>query len=238
MTLIEKLKEALKKAGLSEELAGIISVTEEGQIDSIVQQLTGVKPTKETTVDVSEFLASQAVSEYIQKNGFDSLLKLNKTVQSEHDKKVAQGITTFKNKLLGGEKTPEQIAAEDTAKAGGTSGDNDEKMPAWAKALVTKIEGLEKEKQTESKLDKARKAMESANLPKAIKESWISRINLESETSYEDQIKGLESEYKTIHTTIVGNGTYEFSEDGGGQPNNGKMSEADKAALTKAAKSL
>tara|TARA_R110000744_G_scaffold195512_1_gene314541 strand:+ start:6143 stop:6832 length:690 start_codon:yes stop_codon:yes gene_type:complete len=229
MTLIEKLKAALKAKGLSEGLADIVSITEESEIATIVEKLSGVPATTETALDVAEVLASPNVAAYIKANGFDALLKLNKTIQSEHDKKVAQGITTFKTKLLGEDTPPTPVVPTVPAT---------DDMPSWAKVLLEKVSTLENQKTVDSKSQLAAAALEKSNIPPALKKAWLSRINLESEISFDEQAKTLESEYKTIHVGIVGDKTYEFATAEEKQNNGGKMSDVEKAALTAAAKKL
>lgn len=238
MTLIEKLKTELRKKGLSEELADIVSITQESEISTIVEKLSGVKATTETVPEVAEFLSSQAISDYIKKNGFDSLLKLNKSIQSEHDKKVAQGIATFKKKLFDGDGGGDDTNPNPNPNTKPNTSDD---MPAWAQKLLEKVTSLETKQQVETKSQKAQSAIEKANIPSALKKSWLSRIDLESETPYEDQVKTLEEEYKSIHVGIVGSGTYEFNDTEGGQggpKQKGKLSDTERAELSAAAKNL
>lgn len=86
----------------------------------------------------------------------------------------------------------------------------DANTPAWAKALIKqnqqlaqKVTQLETGKQTETKLSLAKKAFESSDVLKGIKseevkQRWINRFDLESEASFEDQVKDFESEYTEL----------------------------------------
>ncbi|WP_142783357.1 hypothetical protein [Changchengzhania lutea] len=193
-----KLKKALKKAGLNEELAQNINITSEDQIEGIIISLQSTQ-SNDSQLDFSQVLGSQEFADFIEKNGFDGVLKLSKSLQSEHDKKVTAGIKTFKDKYF------KQIDGDDNDDDEDGAQNNDNKMPAWAKALMEKVDGIEKSKTTESKLEQAKAAItKSEALPDKLKEKWLSRIDLESETSFEDQVKSLESEHQEIHTAIVG----------------------------------
>lgn len=237
MTLIEKLKAALKKAGLSEALGDVITITDEAQIETIIQQMTagGTASTEETPIE--EVLASQAVTDYIKKHGFDKFAKLNVEVQREHDKKVTKGITTFKKKLLG-EKTAEEIAAEQAAAAAATGGkEAPEGMPAWFAPFAKTVNDLAMAKTTQSNAEKAAAALEKANIPKSLKTTWSNRLDPDSETSLEEQVKALEAEYKTIHVGIVGKDTFQFQE--GTEPaKTGELTAAAKAEIQANAKLL
>lgn len=88
--------------------------------------------------------------------------------------------------------------------------DNDD-TPEWAKAIIEsnkalseKIVALEQEKSKQDKILKAQIALKSSKLPENLKQKWANRINVESETSIEDQVKELETEFNELHTTIVG----------------------------------
>lgn len=185
--ILEKLKAALRAAGLSEELANHINITSEDQIQGIVASL---KPTStDQELDFKKVLASQEFSKYVADNGFDNVLKLSKSLQSEHDKKVTQGVHTFKQKFLKdldpeGNPTP------------GTDTSND--TPEWAKALISKVDALETKGQQSSKLEQVQSLMKTSKLPDNIQKRWLSRIQLESETPFTDQIKSLEEEHEEL----------------------------------------
>jgi hypothetical protein len=231
--MLEKLKQALKNAGLNEGLASMIDITkitDESQIANVVAQLKGDNAGPSMTAQ--EMLSSEVFNNYLKENGFDSVLKLNKALQSEHDRKVYQGVKTFKEKILGDPQDPNPNPQDPKGPA-----DPQEGMPEWFKPFAKTIGDLATSKTVETKLEKARKAMAEAKLPKNLKESWISRIDLESETPYEDQIKSLEEEYKSIHVGIVGKDSYEFEETYEGKPSkNGKMSEKERLELEAFAK--
>lgn len=99
-----------------------------------------------------------------------------------------------------------------TSPEGGTPPKNDpapDDTPSWAKALIesnqkltAKVETLEAGKVAENKKQTATELFQKSEILKDLKEdlkpNWISRINIDSETPVEDQIKGLETEYQSI----------------------------------------
>ena len=93
--LKEKLKKALIKSGFNEELAEIINVTSEGQIDDIISQLKESQSSEKDGVDFNEILKSEAFEDFVKESGFDKVIDFSKTLQSEHDRKVTKGIATY-----------------------------------------------------------------------------------------------------------------------------------------------
>lgn len=102
--------------------------------------------------------------------------------------------------------------------------------PEWVKGLidsnktlVEKVTALEQGKVIENKTQVATKVFESSEVLKSmkpeIKEKWMKRIDLDSETSFEDQVKGLEDEYSDLVQTH--NNSQEFA----GTPPKGFSSE-------------
>lgn len=102
--------------------------------------------------------------------------------------------------------------------------------PDWAKAMIEangklleKVTALETGKLTETKLKSATDLFEKSEILKGlkpeIKQNWIRRINLDSETAFEDQIKVLETEYTDL-TQSAANGTRHsgFPPSGTGSP--------------------
>ena len=118
----------------------------------------------------------------------------DKEVQSEIDRRVTMALD--KNKI-----TPEPQTPTLT---------NDE-APDWAKGLIEqnkalndKITAIETGKLTESKQQQALSAIQKSDvLNDSIKTKWANRIDLNSEVSFEDQVKGLESEFTELRQGIV-----------------------------------
>ncbi len=213
--LKEKLKEALKKAGLSEGLADLISITEESQIEGVITSLKSTQNPDDVTPDFNKILGSQEFAEYISKTGFEKVIELSKPLKSGHDKKVTEGIKKNQQKYFKQiiDENDDDMNSDGTKK---TTVSNDD-MPGWAKVLVEKVESFEKTKSTESKLEQAKKWLKGSEvIPEKLKEKWLSRINLESETSFEDQVKALEEEHTETYTNIVG------SNSGKGLPTGGQ----------------
>lgn len=188
--LKEKLKQALKQKGLNEGLADKITITEESEIEEIVNQLApaGATPSYE------EVLASEEFATYVEANGFDKVVGLSKTLQKFHDQKVTKGIATAienhqkKNPMPNNDPKP-----------------SDPKPDDQMKTLMDRLEALEKEKAQGQFSTTAKEALNKTNLPDAVKSKWASRI-VESEVSVEDQVKALESEYNELYTmTVAGN---------------------------------
>jgi hypothetical protein len=196
--LKEKLKAALKAAGLNEELAETINITSEAQIEGAVLGLQSTQSTQE--LDFNTVLGSSEFARFVTKSGFDNVIKLSKSLQSEHDKKVTAGIKTFQEKWL-----KKANGEGDPGEGGEGSQQQNGDMPAWAKQLMDKVDSFEKMKTKTSKLEQAKETLKKSTiLNDALKNSWASRIDLESETSFEDQVKVLETEFQELHTAIVG----------------------------------
>lgn len=84
-----------------------------------------------------------------------------------------------------------------------------DEMPAWAKTmmesnkkLLQEVGELKAGKITETKMENARKLFEGnetlKGLKETVKEKWLARIDVNSETPLEDQISELESEYTEL----------------------------------------
>ncbi len=104
----------------------------------------------------------------------------------------------------------------------------EEDTPEWAKTLIQsnkamseKITALEQEKTLESKQSQAQTALNSSKLPDNLKQKWASRVDVDSETSIEDQVIELEAEYNELHTSIVGDNS------GKGLPTGGQKIEGE-----------
>lgn len=206
MTLLEKLKKALKDKGLNEELANIVRIENESEIEGIVSSLASTQ-TQPQTIDFSEVIASEDFNAFYKEHGFDGILKLNKNLQSDHDKKLTQGIQTRLNKFM-----------KSKGLGGDESDDKDQEDPVLKKLqeLQEKLEGFEKNQTTKSKREKAIEALSKSALPEKWRNKWLDRINLDEE-DMEAQIKGLEEEYNEFHKDVVG------STSGRGLPMGGKV---------------
>jgi len=103
----------------------------------------------------------------------------------------------------------------------------DADTPKWARAMAKNLGGLSQKmsdfeagKQTETKRTTANKAFEKSEVLKGLKpqtkERWLSRINLDSDETFDTQITDLEAEYSEL---VQQNAD---KVDVGGQAGNGK----------------
>ncbi len=205
--LKEKLKEALKKAGLSEGLADVINITSEDQIEGVIKSLQPQNP----TLDFSKIIQSKEFATYVQQVGFDKVLEQSKTLQSEHDKKVTKGVETFKSNFV-------KHLNPDDGKGGNepdlNKGNDD--VPAWAKKLMETVTNLSQEKARVTKLEQAQAVISKSKLPEKFQKKWLNRIDLESEVSFEEQTKVLEEEYTDLQKDFVGANARRGLPSGGG----------------------
>ena len=98
------------------------------------------------------------------------------------------------------EPTPTPTPADDT--------------PAWAKTLIetnqkltADIEAIKTGKIIETKKQTAQTVFESSEILKGLKPeiraSWLGRLNVDSDTSVEDQVKSLETEFTDIRQAVA-----------------------------------
>jgi hypothetical protein len=136
-------------------------------------------------------------------------------------------------------RTLDAKAKADAEKAKGKGGkgddddDDDEEIevdkdaPAWAKALLKKnkslsseIESLKTGKIVEQKRATASELFGKSevlkNIPENIRKNWENRIDVNSDTPFEDQIKALETEYGELTQTNANNNQYAPAAGGGG----------------------
>lgn len=144
--LLEKLKKALKKAGLAEELANYINITTEGEIEGVIASLQN--PTQSSELDFAKILGSEEFSKFVNENGFDKVLELSKGIQSGHDLKVTQGIRTATEKFLKGLNPDDSNILSNNRQKG-------DDVPSWAKSLMNDIQEIKAGNQKELKLEKA-----------------------------------------------------------------------------------
>lgn len=101
-------------------------------------------------------------------------------------------------------------------------------VPEWAKglveankALLEKVTAIESGNVLQTKKQTASQLFEKSEVLKGLKDTlkpkWIDRINVDSETSIEDQIKDLETEYSELVQVNADNNQY-GGPAGGGNP--------------------
>lgn len=118
--------------------------------------------------------------------------------------------------------------AEETAKAAGASKKEEEEeevievdndAPAWAKALLKQnekltsdLEALKTGKSIETKKATASELFAKSEIlkriPESVRPNWINRIDVNSETPFEDQIQALEGEYSELVQVNANNNQY------------------------------
>lgn len=133
-------------------------------------------------------------------------------IQSETDYRVTEATKTAVSNYEKKHKLKDGKVIEDP-KPDPKPGDPksvDPEMPAWAKALqesVTALAGtvtnVVKGQETGSKLTQAMGLLAKSKVPTTLHEKWAPRINVESETPIEEQVKALEAEYLETHQAII-----------------------------------
>lgn len=174
----KKLIKELLKAGLSEELAEFINVSTEDEITAIIQQLQ-VTPTE---TNFTELLESEEFTKFVTDNGYDKVLQLSKSLKSGTDKKVTDGIDTFKKG-----KTP--VTTEEQK-------DN--------QALLDRLSKLEETNTNAALLKGAKALLEGSEIPKTLQSMYASRLDTGSEVSVQDQVKAFEAEQTAIRNHLIG----------------------------------
>lgn len=111
--------------------------------------------------------------------------------------------------------------------------------PAWAKSimetnqkLLDEVNVLKTGKITENKKESARKIFTQSETLKGLKENvqenWFNRINVDSETPVEDQIKALEEEFQELvqhHADSKGYSNLPPDGNGGNKPSDAELDE-------------
>jgi hypothetical protein len=108
--------------------------------------------------------------------------------------------------------------------------------PEWAKALIkqnekltTDLEAIKTGNVTQTKKQTASDLFGKSEILKGLKpelkERWLNRINVDSETSFDDQIKELESEYSEL-VQVNADNNYYAPPAGGGSPSDVKADQA------------
>lgn len=95
----------------------------------------------------------------------------------------------------------------------------DENTPAWAKTIIEtnqklskEIEDLKQGKITDTKRQTAQQAVEASEVFKGlkpeVKAKWAGRIDINSEVSFEDQVKEFETEFTDIKQTLANSSSF------------------------------
>jgi len=205
--LMEALKAALKIKGLNEELYEFITISEPSEAEEAVNKLVGKLPTP-ANLDVAATLARPEF-------------------KSEMDKAITKAIETNTANL----KKKWNIKDEPNPNE---PNPDDPKLDPNVKALMEMVTGLKSELETlktgktidEKKAEAAKKLAASTVLNEKYKEKWAARIDVNSATPVEDQIKGLEEEYNDLLQVIANDGNYSRKPGTGGSDTTATEAEA------------
>lgn len=191
MEILVAIKKALKKAGIPEKYAAkvkaLFNIESEENLESYISLFKdNILPDLETTEQNKKTVADAAIAEYEKQHG----LKDGKPVDGKGKKRK-------KNKT----------AVDDDDDD--VDDDLDDLSPAFKKmlqaqqkqiqALTDNISTLTKTVSDSGKNASAKTLFDAAKLP----EKWFKRIDVNSETSVEDQIKELQEEYKEIRQSAI-----------------------------------
>jgi archaellum component FlaC len=191
MEILVAIKKALKKAGIPEKYAAkvkaLFNIESEENLESYISLFKdNILPDLETTEQNKKTVADAAIAEYEKQHG----LKDGKPVDGKGKK--------------GKKKKPAVDDDDDDV-----DDDLDDLSPAFKKmlqaqqkqiqALTDNISTLTKTVSDSGKNASAKTLFDAAKLP----EKWFKRIDVNSETSVEDQIKELQEEYKEIRQSAI-----------------------------------
>ncbi len=194
----DKIKAALKKVGLSENLWTKVKVTKEEEIEGAVNTLKEVIPTS-----LDKFLEQPENSKL--KEEYELI------VQKEGDKRVTQGIETFKKKHNLTEEQLKKLENPEDDEAKKKEKEDLEKMDVTQKALheLTKtvgtltetVKSMKTETTTEVKITQAKALLKKEELD----EGLVDNLNLQSETPLEEQVTKLKEKITGIKTEAIKN---------------------------------
>nr|DAZ05544.1 MAG TPA: hypothetical protein [Caudoviricetes sp.] len=191
MEILVAIKKALKKAGIPEKYAAkvkaLFNIESEENLESYISLFKdNILPDLETTEQNKKTVADAAIAEYEKQHG----LKDGKPVDGKGKK---------------GKKNKTAVDDDDDD----VDDDLDDLSPAFKKmlqaqqkqiqALTDNISTLTKTVSDSGKNASAKTLFDAAKLP----EKWFKRIDVNSETSVEDQIKELQEEYKEIRQSAI-----------------------------------
>lgn len=191
MEILVAIKKALKKAGIPEKYAAkvkaLFNIESEENLESYISLFKdNILPDLETTEQNKKTVADAAIAEYEKQHG----LKDGKPVDGKGKK---------------GKKNKTAVDDGDDD----VDDDLDDLSPAFKKmlqaqqkqiqALTDNISTLTKTVSDSGKNASAKTLFDAAKLP----EKWFKRIDVNSETSVEDQIKELQEEYKEIRQSAI-----------------------------------
>lgn len=191
MEILVTIKKALKKAGVPEKYAAkvkaLFNIESEENLENYVSLFKdNILPDLEASEQNNQDVANNAIAEYEKKHG----LKDGKPIEGKGKK---------------GKKNKTVVDDDDDD----VDDDLDDLPPAFKKmlqaqqkqiqTLTDNISTLTKTVSDSGKNASAKALFDTAKLP----EKWFKRIDVNSETSVEDQIKELQEEYKEIRQSAI-----------------------------------
>lgn len=194
MKILAVIKAALKKAGIPEKYAAkvqaLFNIESEENLENYVSLFKeNILPDLEANEQGKQSDIDAAIAAYEKKNG----LKDGKPIE----KPAPKGKKTKKAK--DGDDEEEEEDEEDLSDLPPVY---KKLLKAQQKQIETLTDGittLTKTVTESGKTSSARKLFDDSKLP----EKWLKRIDVNSETSIEDQIKDLQEEYKEIRQSAV-----------------------------------
>jgi len=180
--LTTQIKKALKKAGLDEELAEKIKVTDESQIEAEIEKLKG-------KIDLNPEQLIAAVKEAGLEESF------NKYLQSETDRRVSQAITTHDLKTA---KEKEETAAKEKAeekkkKEQADMSDSEKKISDLTEE-VSKLTTLVKDLSGTTVKTKRETLIKDALKKADLSEGFSKYITVDKDEDIEESVKNLKDQ--------------------------------------------
>ena len=206
MDILQKIKDALKKAGIDEKYAGkvkaLFQIEKEENLDNYIKLFKdNILPDIQANEQTQQTSVEKAKKEAIEAYEKEHNLKDGKTI--EQPKQDEDGLKDLPPAA--------KAMVEDQNKQ--------------IKALMDSISTLTSTVTTNTKKDSAKAIFGESKLP----DKWFDRIDVNSETPVKDQIKVLQDEYSEIRQSVIDKEV----ENGSYSPNNGKVADKSEEEWTK-----
>jgi hypothetical protein len=187
---------------------------------------------QDATLDRIATKKAETITEEDQIQNVVDGLKMDDIIQSETDFRVSQASKTAREKAVREYEEKHNLKDGKPQKAEDPPedppGDDDEKIPKWAQGLIkenkelkTTLQGITKSQEVGTKKEQALKIMAESKIPEKLREKWVGRIILDSDTPLEDQVKELETEFVDLQQETINNavkeGTYVPGSGGGSE---------------------
>jgi hypothetical protein len=153
-------------------------------------------------------------------------------LQSETDRRTTEAVDTAVKKYEKKYNLRDGKPIEEPEKKKPDPKKETDDVPAWAKALTEKLDTydeklskMEKEREKTSKLSQAKELLKASKIPDKLKDKWLKRVDVDDETSLEDQVKALEEEYLELKQEHINESVNEGEGKQTGVATNAEMSE-------------